>query len=751
MSLLERERVLLGTLLHDIEKIYQYTGLSEPCEIPLPEPFREIFSISPEHIERFSERLTPVAQYISLKPAHTSPRVQTIQYQYPIKPISWQYEDFMPKTAGEFEDNPVWEYQELWRNFIEEMRQLRHQKDFDAYFFTLYFLLKKYFSRVPSAKELDTSFFDHARVTSAIEDCRYLYKKEKEERNQTVTENPEAFLLIEGGISGIQNFMYNMISPQQEHARLVQRLRGRSFYLLLLVETIVDYLFQELELKIVHQIWCNSGHFLIIAPNTPSVTYHLKACYRDINAFLLNSFRGELALVLTSLVVSEEVFEKDFDSASQQLSNQLEREKTRKFADVLREEQDFQFPFLPSAKNIDYAVPVDDYVQCLNETQEDIGIKLTKFNTGYTRLVKCYLPDSALLPSELLAYFRIGGKHISWGIKQAHYEQVDTVYLLNDPTEKFWGSGRIKYGFKFIATYVDTYETQAEVNRHHQEYPDESPVKVGDIKHFTDIAKAGKGEFLGILRMDVDRLETIFRFGLGKSSILQIASLSSDIDLFLTGYFPRLCQTRFRKNVYISYAGGDDFLVIGAWDQMVELACQVRKDFQIFTCKNPDIHISGGIFLCKEKYPIHLAAQQAGELLDSMAKENEQQEKNLQGEVRCHDAFAIFNHRISWDEFLDMKQAAELFVEAINTSRLRRGFLYNMLNLHKTWGVSRTLNIARLYYVTARKVQDRILRTMMLEKLSRHEYLSNQSYLPLLVGYAELKTRARKEDGQHAR
>ena len=37
--------------------------------------------------------------------------------------------------------------------------------------------------------------------------------------------------------------------------------------------------------------------------------------------------------------------------------------------------------------------------------------------------------------------------------------------------------------------------------------------------------------------------------------------MSSEMELFFTGYFDRLCRREFRKNVYIAYSGGDDLFV----------------------------------------------------------------------------------------------------------------------------------------------------------------------------------------------
>jgi CRISPR-associated protein Csm1 len=751
MYLLERERILLRTLLQDLGTIFQHTGLPGSCEILLPEPFRDAVNFADEASNAptaLPERLAPVAEKVCLeRPKNSNP---DHTYRYPLKPLSIQSQEMMPQQAENIGGYVREDYRQIWQAFTEEMQQLQGQEHFEAYFFTIYFLLKKYFSRVPSAKAIDISFFDHARITAAIELCRYLYHQEQENHNRKTLDPAKEFLLIEGGVSGIQRFIFNMISPQQERARLAKRLRGRSFYLLLLAETVADYLLKSLELNIVNQLWCTGGHFFLIAPNIPRVTYRLKACYQAINEFLIQKLRGEISCVLSWIPASGEDLENTFDDVRRQLSENSAREKGRKLHNVLHDNKNLQFPSQPSKQATEYLASGDRYVEELHAKQEEIGIGLTRLNKGYNRLVKIYDNVSKPQKRNVLTTFQIGNTyHVTWVANPDSFEGADTVYLLND-TDHFWGSGSMKYGFKFLATHVDTYETQVEVDEYNRNHPGELPVKLGDTKHFTDIAEAGNGGFLGVLRMDVDRLGTIFGFGIEKSNLFRIASLSSEIDLFFTGYVQHLCQTTFRKNMYIAYSGGDDLFIVGAWDQVVKLACRLRKDFKTFTCQNPEINISGGVLLCKGKHPINRAAEQAKHLLDDLAKENDHDETNLKGKVNLCDALAMFNHRMPWDEFLDLKHLGEQLIEAIVEGRLNRTFLYKLLDLHKTWSAYKQLNTARMYYVTVRSIQDTALRKLLLSKLSKHQYLSNQSYIPMLVGYTALKTKTRGEGEKHA-
>ncbi len=761
----ERESVLLSALLQDLGLIFQRTGLPQNEYTNfLPQPFQEVwnllvpqqpssstlphsvttayqFTTETVGVEEKSdgqpERLIPVATHVSLEDNFENNGDK--KYYYPLTPLS-RWGQFMPQTAEELEDDPQKEYRALWRDFMDEAASLKDQQDFQVYFFTLYFLLKKYFSRVPSLMN-DVSYFDHARVTTALADCLYLYDQRKGAKDKP------PFLLIEGGMSGIQNFIFNMVSPQQERAHLTKRLRGRSFYLLLLTETLADYLLKELGLTITSQLWCSGGHFAILAPNTQEVKDTFDKCYTAINRWLLKKFRGEIGCVLAWKSASRTQLQKEFGTLRRGLNNKLEREKMQKMYAVLQDEHKFQFPSKPPVKkeHVDTA-PVDRYVQQLNSEQESIGRKLTGLNKDGSRLVKFYAAASEVNPYEQLAAFEIGENYrVVWAINPDSDQQADTVYVINSTDEKFRGGGAVKYGFKYLATHVDTY-TQEEADRHNQDHSDESPVRQGEIKQFTDIAEAGKGGFLGVLRMDVDHLGAVFEIGIRKrlASLARIASLSSDIDLFFTGYFQHLCQSKFWENIYVDYAGGDDLFVVGAWDQVLDLACRVRKDFKAYTCNNPSMNISGGVFLCKGKYPIHRAAEHAKHLLDDLAKENENGEEDLNGKTTPRDAIAIFNHRIPWDNngFLELKDIGdEWLIKAINEGKLNRTYLFKLLDLHKTWETYRHVNTARLYFITVRNIRDKKYREELIKRLGKHEYLANSAYIPMLVGYAGLKIR----------
>ena len=108
-----------------------------------------------------------------------------------------------------------------------------------AFYQTIVALLHKYTSRIPSATPWekggkrtvpDISLYDHLRTTAAIAACigRELSETEVDEELKLLITKKESdrniCALIKGDISGIQNFLYHILSDGASN-----QLRGRSF------------------------------------------------------------------------------------------------------------------------------------------------------------------------------------------------------------------------------------------------------------------------------------------------------------------------------------------------------------------------------------------------------------------------------------------------------------------------------------------------------------------------------------------
>ena len=144
---------------------------------------------------------------------------------------------------------------------------------------------------------------------------------------------------------------------------------------------------------------------------------------------------------------------------------------------------------------------------------------------------------------------------------------------------------------------------------------------------------------LGVMRADVDNLGAAFMAGFpGQYATLgRSAALSRQLSLFFKMYVNTLCagevnglqemqHSRFSlfgaakdkaRKVHIVYSGGDDMFIVGAWDELIELAVDIRRAFARFT--NGKLTFSAGIGLFDSKCPMAEMARQSG-ALESAAK-----------------------------------------------------------------------------------------------------------------------------------
>lgn len=141
------------------------------------------------------------------------------------------------------------------------------------------------------------------------------------------------------------------------------------------------------------------------------------------------------------------------------------------------------------------------------------------------------------------------------------------------------------------------------------------------------LAKASCGKkMLGALRMDVDNLGILFTQGFDgkKFDLPRYSAFSRQLSLFFTVYMNLLCQgkndqpldimdkkpdqSQQGRNVSIVYSGGDDLFIVGAWDEITELACDIAGIFNTYFGDNPDISISGGVILTNPHFPLYQIA-----------------------------------------------------------------------------------------------------------------------------------------------
>ena len=199
----------------------------------------------------------------------------TKEYRYPLTALNLEDRNtIIPVESVEVNRET---YAKLWNKFKKAFHKVTDGKSYTpAFYQTIVALLHKYTSRIPSATPWeqgeektipDISLYDHLRTTAAIAACigRELSETEVDEELKLLIAKKESdrniCALIKGDISGIQNFLYHILSDGASN-----QLRGRSFYLQLLTEAIAHWVLRQLDLPITNLLLASGGHFFILAP-----------------------------------------------------------------------------------------------------------------------------------------------------------------------------------------------------------------------------------------------------------------------------------------------------------------------------------------------------------------------------------------------------------------------------------------------------------------------------------------------------
>lgn len=162
-------------------------------------------------------------------------------------------------------------------------------------------ILEDTLSYVPSStakgEVCDISLFDHVKITAAVASSLLRYMQQHgiaDYKNFCCTRGLEnrkkdTLLFISADFSGIQKFIYRV---QTKGA--MRMLRGRSFYLAMVMEHIIDEILEKLSLSRANLIYSGGGHFYMMADNSEETKEVLEDAFRSVNDRLLHDYGTSL-------------------------------------------------------------------------------------------------------------------------------------------------------------------------------------------------------------------------------------------------------------------------------------------------------------------------------------------------------------------------------------------------------------------------------------------------------------------------
>lgn len=560
----------------------------------------------------------------------------------------------------------------------------------------------------------DVPYYDHVKLTAAVAVCMYLYDMEKGnnrdyknkyfKKSQKKEREKTKFLFVSGEFTGIQNFIYTITSKMA-----MKSLRGRSFYLELFIEHIIDEILEALNLSRVNLIYSAGSQFYMLLPNVPKTIEILENYKKIVNDFLLKELgtsvyyeishtetsAEELGNKLSENIKKENQIKEIFKRNSIETSRKkLNRYSEKQLEEIFDEDSDLNKIYNDTK----------ECVICKKSEKEEILIKNSQ-NESNGNIEIC---DSCK------NYIKLG-RDISKSFHQKRTFFMEKNCEENSSKLKFpkYPKGSVEIVFKNFET-VEEVEKESDkfyrfysINDDYFGKGNSRNIKIGNynikstneekensLVEFTELVKKSKGiERLAVLRADIDNLGTLFQTGFedrrfinidGEKEPYKFVRFSKTVVLsrYLSDFFKRVINLILERknltdeknelfkeycniitertkektggrNIVLVYSGGDDVFAIGTWNDIIEFSVDLRTAFKEFSSDR--VTLSAGIGFFDENYPIFQMAQKTGEL-EKLAKSYNENEIGK----TAKDAIALFgvekndklNHVYKWDDFI---------------------------------------------------------------------------------------------------
>lgn len=601
-------------------------------------------------------------------------------------------------------------------------------------------IIEEGFSYLPSstnrAEVCDISLYVHSKITSAVASCMKLYFDEQQIQDykkycfnsgSKIFRNEKIYLLVSGDISGIQDFIYTIPSKGA-----LKTLRGRSLYIDLLLEEFIDEYLEQIGLSRANVLYSGGGHFYILAPNIEDTKKAIDKLQAKMNRWLMENIGINLYLAIGIAECSANNLMKSEAQGNlfATVNKKLKDDKTIRYS----KDEDFLEYIFNVEKEEDTAKKECNICHNLVD-------KLWKYNSdeeiACEFCLNLYKLGQDILTQDLV--FVISEEKIDGGIKIFGKDKDLYLYAVNiEDIDMFKG--------KILRIYSknNLLENDLAIRLYLADYSAKN--ENDEVMTFDDLAKSScktdKGiKRLGVLRLDVDDLGIAFSSGfvsdkdkiednLRYATLSRYADLSKDISMFFKVAINKICagdltgcvdfeEKAFnifgiakapKRKVNIIYAGGDDLFLVGAWDEVLEVAIDINRAFKQFT--NGKLTLSAGMAMFSPTYPISKMAEIAG-LLVQMSKNRKDKnsialfgmETNLKanGKPECKHIYtwADFEMKVCKEKMNYLLARLSFDGDKFNKLSVGKSLIYRLMDLIQLADEDK-LNIARFAYVLAR-------------------------------------------------
>lgn len=566
----------------------------------------------------------------------------------------------------------------------------------------------------------DISLYDHVKITAALANAMYLYADEQHcsdykelfYQNGKANRDKSMFRIVSGDLSGIQQFIYTASG-----SGALKSLRGRSFYLDMLLEHIVDELLALLGLNRCNLLYTGGGHFYLLIANVNNIEDILTKAQKKLNDWFLTNTNAGLYIALSSIsCTANQLMAQSADGITigdlfRQLALKLNNDKRSRYdQEQLAQLFDPTSPFnhvgdgarecAMCKTSKDGALQSLSHYRVIDQGDTDIEVchmcgSLYKFGNDIVNEKKnvyviSYTSDNLRLPN--LSNDR--------EISLAAYSEAGAQSLPEESIHRMYTKNALYVG-EYLATHIWVGDYMAKFDN-------------GMSYSFEDFANDNPGvKRLGILRADVDNLGSTFVTAFRNSdqtklTLSRMATLSRQLSLFFKYYINYIAQayltdeseisqegyhlwkrTNKERHIGIVYSGGDDLFLVGAWDEILGFAVDLYKAFKRLT--GGRLTFSAGLAMTGAKLPVRTLANLAGDF-ESASKSNGEKNSITLFREFMDDAEknirAPFMHTFTWDTFIsgvieDKVEFLKAYIKGANQGifTIGKGQLYKLVDL----------------------------------------------------------------------
>ncbi len=480
-----------------------------------------------------------VYEVVALQPVLATLKEKETKFFIPPKSLSIDKGALMPVEKEEL----IWDVSGIKKR-LEDLRNIQPEKLLTAL---------EFHASTLAVNETynDLSLFDFIKMTTGIATC--LQKSEK-------------LRLAGGSISGIQTYLYDIVSKNT--AKL---LKGRSFYLQLLADSLLEELLQEFDLSPCNVVYASGGGFFVLLPDVPDIETRFREFSKEIAGQIYERHNTALfaELAITDAFDAAQPVNEIWDGLYKKLD-------TLKFQRLNGNDKLMEYFFAEAVEvgGIRERDPVTSEEMEEEEKVTHYGVKMLKTTKKQIELGKNLRSAK---------FWAIGKNGNSKAFKDPfgtfHYLVEEESEIPRNAFSRTFNQPNAASPFTFYGGHDFPMFEKDEIDEARQEYHYK-----GEVKPFDYLVGDDPLKRLAILRMDVDGLGAIFSKGIAKIpenryqiNFTRYAAVSRSLDFFFKGYLNTL-QKEYPCTIII-YSGGDDLFIAGKWNEVLALAQDIHKAF----------------------------------------------------------------------------------------------------------------------------------------------------------------------------